>query len=127
MQNHIGDSLKIEVINAGVNAWSYAQMYIYLRDVGLRYNPDIVILADANLWTQFSEESSKEFIDKMMKRVWLKNLLRRSAIYHFVIEVKLKKYYEKHRTKFIPVDPNRDEVFKEQQTKKSNVILQEAN
>lgn len=115
LQNHIGDSLKVEVTNAGVNAWSYAQMYVYLRDVGLSYSPDIIILADANLWTQFSEESSKEFINKMRRRVWLKNLLRRSAIYHFVIEVRLKKFYEKYRTKFIPVDPKNDDFFKEQQ------------
>jgi len=119
LQEYIGNSLKIEVINAGVNAWSYEQIYVYLRDIGMRYSPDMVILADANLWTQFSEDSNKEFIDKMLIRIWLKNMLRRSAIYHFFLEVKLKKYYEKYRTKFIPVDPTRDELFKSQQKKDS--------
>ena len=61
----------------------------------------MVLLADTNLWSQFSEESSKEFREKMLWRVRLKNLLRRSAIYHFVIEVKLEKIYEKYKTKFI--------------------------
>jgi len=115
LQKYAGDSLKIEVINAGVNAWSYAQMYVYLRDTAIHYKPDMVLLADANLWSQFSEESSKEFRKKMMWRVRLKNLLRRSAIYPFVIEVKLKKFYEKYRTKFIPVAPEKDQFFTEQQ------------
>ena len=115
LQDHFGDKMKIEVINAGVNAWSYGQICVYLRDVGMRYNPDLVILADANLWTQFSEGQSKEFIKKMTRGVWLKNLLRRSAIYHYLIEVKLKKYYEKYRTKFIPVDPDKDQFFKDHQ------------
>jgi lysophospholipase L1-like esterase len=116
LQDQFGDKLKIEVINAGVNAWSYGQMYAYLRDVGMKYRPDMVILAEANPWTQFSEAKSKKFVDSMARRVWLKNLLRRSAIYHYLIEVKLQKYYSKYRTKFIPVDPDKDQFFKEQQT-----------
>lgn len=117
LQNWINLPLKIEVVNAGVNAWSYAQMYVYLRDTGIRYSPDLVILADANLWTQFSENRSKEFIETFMRQVWLKNLLRRSSIYHYLIEVKLKRYYNKYRTIFIPIDPEKDEYFKEQQEK----------
>lgn len=125
LQNQVGNKLKIEVINAGVNAWSYAQMYVYLKDIGLRYRPDMVILADANLWSQFSEESSKEFREKMVRRVRLKNLLRRSAIYHFVIEVKLKKFYGKYRTKFIPLDPKRDDHFKKEQQADPNRFFEE--
>ena len=111
LRDHFGNKLKIEVINAGVNAWSYGQIYIYLKDIGMRYNPDLVILSEANLWTQFSENQSKEFVRKMSRRVWLKNLLRRSAIYHYIVEIKLKKYYEKYRKKFIPVDPGKDQLF----------------
>ena len=114
-QEQAGDSLGIEVINAGVNAWSYAQMYVYLRDIGMKYNPDMVILARANRWTQFSEESSQEFVDTFMRRVELKNLLRRSAIYHYVIEIKLRKAYHKYRTLFIPIDYKQDGLFKDQQ------------
>ena len=121
IEKHFSDGLHIEVINAGVNAWSYAQMNVYLRDIGMKYNPDVVILADANLWTQFSEHGSREFIEKFMRRVWLKNLLRRSASYHFFIEVKLQKVYNKYRKKFIPVDPGNDKLFKDQQ--KSNPYL----
>src|SRR5205823_6347722 len=47
---------KIEVINAGVNAWSYSQMFVYLRDEGLAYQPDVVIIGGANLWTEFTEK-----------------------------------------------------------------------
>lgn len=123
LRNQFGN--KFEVINAGVNAWSFAQMYIYLRDIAMHYKPDMVLLADANLWSQFSEKSSKEFREKMMMRVRLKNLLRRSAIYHFVIEVKLKKFYEKYRTRFIPVDPKRDDHFKKEQKADPNSFIEE--
>ena len=34
-----------------------------------------------------------------------------------MVEYKLKAVYEKQRTKFIPVDPNQDALFKEQQQK----------
>lgn len=115
LQEEIGVSRKVEVINAGVNAWSYSQIFVYLRDIGITYDPDIVVLADANLWTQFSEKNSREFIDEMMKKVWLKNLVRKSAIYHFFIEVKLQKFYYKFRKKFIAIDPGEDNLFEEQQ------------
>ena len=29
-------------------------MYVYFRDYAVKYDPDIVVLAEANLWTQFS-------------------------------------------------------------------------
>src|SRR5439155_10933389 len=90
-------------------------MMVYFRDTALRYQPDIVILAEANLWTQFSEKNSPEFVRQFMSRVRLKNFLRRFALYHYVVEVKLKAFYERHRTKFIPVDPRQDTLFKEQQ------------
>lgn len=106
---------RLEVINAGVNAWSFSQMATYFRETGLRYQPDVVVLGEANLWTQFTEKSDPEFVKKFLWRVRLKNLLRRSAIYHYVIEVKLKDFYERNRTKFIPVDPKQDALFKEQQ------------
>ena len=115
LQDKAGNRLKIEVINAGVNAWSYPQLQVYFRDIGLRYHPDAVVIAEANLWTQFSEKNSSEFIRKFMWRVRLKNFLRRFATYHYLVEVKLKEVYERQRTKFIPVDPRTDPLFKEQQ------------
>jgi len=117
---------KVEVINAGVNAWSYSQMLVYFRDPGLRYQPDVVILSDANLWTQFTEKSSPEFVRRFMLRVRLKNFLRRFAIYHYVVEVKLKEFYEAHRTKFIPVDPKQDPLFKDQQQKDPDAVFRGA-
>jgi lysophospholipase L1-like esterase len=117
LQEKFGAGKRVEVINAGVNGWALDQMYVYFRDVGLGYHPDMVIVGEANGWTQFSEKSSPEFIKKFAWRVRLKNVLRRSAIYHYAVELKLKNFYERHRAKFIPVDPSQDPYFKEQQRK----------
>jgi lysophospholipase L1-like esterase len=116
----------VEVINAGVNAWSYPQMQVYFRDEGVRFRPDFVIVAEANLWTQFSEQNSPEFVDQFLGRVRLKNLLRRFALYHFFIEVQLQDFYQRHRTKFIPVDPKQDQFFKEQQQDDPDKVFREA-
>lgn len=117
---------QVEVINAGVNAWSYSQMAVYLREFGLRYQPDLVVLGEANLWTQFSENSNPEFVRKFLGRVRLKNLLRRFAIYHFVVEVQLQEFYQRNRTKFIPVDPKQDALFQEQQQSDPDAVFRKA-
>lgn len=117
LQERAGQKRRIEVINAGVNAWSYAQMNNFLRTTGISFEPDFVILAGANSWTQFSEKSSPEFVRQFMRKVVLKNILRRFAIYHYVVEVKLRDYYERYRTKFVAVDPAQDALFKDQQQK----------
>ncbi|MEK7675494.1 MAG: SGNH/GDSL hydrolase family protein [Verrucomicrobiota bacterium] len=126
LQKKAGNRKKIEVLNAGVNAWSYPQMLAYFRDYALQYDPDVVVLADANLWTQFSERNSAKFVAKFMWRVRLKNLLRRFATYHYIVEVKLKEFYERYRTKFIPVDPQNDALFKEQQQKDPEAFFRTA-
>ena len=126
LQKQAAPGQTIEFINAGVNGWSYPQMLVYFRDTALEYQPDIVILAEANLWTQFSEKNSAEFVKKFMARVRLKNFLRRFATYHFVVEVKLKDFYERHRTKFIPVDPQQDALFKEQQQADPDALFRRA-
>ena len=126
LQERVGSGKRVEVINAGVNAWSYPQMQVYFRDRGLRFQPDFVVLAEANLWTQFSEQNSPEFVDQFLGRVRLKNLLRRFALYHFFIEVQLQDFYQRHRTKFIPVDPTQDRLFKEQQQDDPDKVFREA-
>jgi len=126
LQGYVSRGKKVEVINAGVNAWSYPQMLVYFRDFGLRYQPDYVMLADANLWTQFSEKNSPEFVEKFMWRERLKNFLRRFAIYHFVVEVELRRYYERERAKFIPVEPRRDTLFKLQQQSDPDAVFGDA-
>jgi len=98
----------------------------YLKEIGITYNPDLVIVADANLWTQFSENRSEEFVNKMMRRIWLKNLLRRSAIYHFFVEVKLQRFYYKFRKRFIAIDPENDSLYKEQQNKDPYAFFEES-
>ena len=122
---HLGGARRVEVINAGVNAWSYAQMHTYFREHAIKFQPDIVLLADANLWTQFSERNSPEFVRSFMRRVQLKNLLRRFATYHYVIEYRLKDVYERTRVRFIPMDPNQDAFFKEQQQKDPDAFFRE--
>jgi lysophospholipase L1-like esterase len=126
LQAHVGDRARIEVINAGVNAWSYPQMLVYFRERGLAFSPDLVVLADANLWTQFSEQSSPEFVRSFLRRVWLKNFLRRFATYHYFIEIQLRDYYERHRSKFIPVDPRQDSLFPEQQQADPDAVFRDA-
>jgi lysophospholipase L1-like esterase len=125
-QARLGNTKKVEVINAGVNAWSYPQMLVCYRDFAAAWKPDLVILAEANLWTQFSEQNDAAFVKQFMSRVRLKNLLRRFALYHYVVEVKLKDFYERHRTKFIPVDPKQDELFKEQQQSDPDAVFRTA-
>jgi lysophospholipase L1-like esterase len=126
LQEKIGDGVKVEVINAGVNAWSYPQMAIFLREYGLRFQPDYAIVAGANLWTQFSENSDPAFVKKFMSRVRLKNFLRHFALYHYVVEVQLEQFYQKHRAKFVPVDPKQDQLFKEQQKKDPDAYFRDA-
>ena len=126
LQQQIGPGRTVEVINAGVNAWSYPQMFVYFRDFGLRYHPDFVVVGDANLWTQFSEKNSPEFVRQFMQRVRLKNFLRHFAIYHFVVEVQLENFYQRERTKFIPVDPKQDALFKAQQQSDPDAVFREA-
>lgn len=126
LRTHFPAGKKVEVINAGVNAWSYSQMMVYLREFGVKFQPEFVVLAEANLWTQFSEKNSPEFVRSFMWRVRLKNFLRHFAIYHYVVEVQLQQFYERNRTKFIPVDPKQDQLFKEQQQSDPNAFFREA-
>ena len=69
---------------------------------------------------------SAEFVKKFMTRVWLKNVLRRFATYHFFIEVQLQDFYQRHRAKFIPIDPQQDALFKEQQQSDPNALFRDA-
>src|SRR2546423_4483343 len=126
LQERLGNRKKVEVINAGVNAWSYPQLNAYFRHTGLGYNPDFVIVADANLFTQFSEKSGSEFAKKFMGRVRLKNFLRRFALYHYFIEIKLKEVYNRQRNKFMPVEPAQDTLFKEQQQKDPGLLFRQS-
>jgi lysophospholipase L1-like esterase len=118
--------VRVEVINGGVNAWSFQQMLVFYREFAAAWQPDYVLVGEANLWTQFSEQNSAEFAEKFMTRVRLKNFLRRFALYHYVVEVKLNDFYARHRTKFIPVDPRHDTLFKEQQRSDPNAAFREA-
>jgi len=84
-----------------------------------------VMLADANLWTQFSERTSPEFVRKFMWRVRIKNFLRRFATYHYIIEYQLQAFYERTRQKFVPIDPKQDQLFKEEQQKDPDAFFRD--
>jgi hypothetical protein len=60
-----------------------------------------------------------------MRRVQLKNLLRRFATYHYIVEYRLKDVYERTRTRFIPMDPTQDTFFKEQQQHDPDAFFRE--
>jgi lysophospholipase L1-like esterase len=100
---------RLDVINAGVNAWSYPQMLIYLKRDGLAYSPDVVIVDGANLWTTFGADQSDAFRRSFRRKLIAKNLLRRSATYHYVVEVRLKKYYERYRRELVKTGDRPDE------------------
>jgi len=121
-----GHGRQIEVINAGVNAWSYQQMRTFLEEVAIHWRPDVVVIGDGNLWTQFSSENDPAFVRKMMRSVRIKNLLRRSATWHYLGEVKLQSVYSRYREKFIPIDPKQDELFKEAQRSNPNAMFENA-
>src|SRR4051812_44381896 len=40
LQSYAGGKTNVEVINAGVNAWSFPQMTAYFREHALKYKPD---------------------------------------------------------------------------------------
>ncbi|MCX6875045.1 MAG: hypothetical protein NTW21_14730 [Verrucomicrobia bacterium] len=126
LQEKFGNGKKIEVINCGVNAWSFQQMSVFFREYALRWQPDMVILGEANLWTQFSDKADPVFVKRMMSRVRLKNFMRHFALYHYVLEVQLAGFYHSHRSKFIPVDPKQDALFKEQQQTDPNAVFRNA-
>ena len=129
LEKHLRERLpskRFEVINAGVNAWSYPQMAVFFREIGLKWQPDMVVLAGANLWTQFSEKNDPAFVQQFLRRVRLKNLLRRFALYHYVVEVQLQNYYQRYKSRFVPVDPKQDQLFKEQQKKDPDAFFRNA-
>ena len=72
------------------------------------------------------QKSSPDFKKGFMWRVRLKNVLRRSGIYHYAIELKLKNFYERHRATFIPIEPNQDPYFKGQQQKDPQEVFRAA-
>ncbi|MEJ2722275.1 MAG: GDSL-type esterase/lipase family protein [bacterium] len=90
-----GDMPRVEVINAGVNGWSWSQVFAFLRDTGLSYDPDVIVVADAYSYTSFTEDRDNAFVADMRRRVWFKNLLRRSAVYHYFVEYKFRELYHR--------------------------------
>ena len=126
LQEKFSSRKKIEVINCGVNAWSFGQMAAYFKNYALSWQPDMVVLGAANGWTQFTDNNDPQFVKQFMSRVRLKNLLRRFALYHYVVEVQLQNYYQRYKSKFVPVDPRQDQLFKEHQKSDPYAVFREA-
>lgn len=68
LKERLSTRARIEVISAGVNAWSCGQTLRYFRERALAYSPDFVLIGDGNLWTQFSDQTSPEFPRKFQSR-----------------------------------------------------------
>ncbi|MBN2483478.1 MAG: SGNH/GDSL hydrolase family protein [Candidatus Omnitrophica bacterium] len=95
----------IEVLNAGVNGYSYPQMYVVLRDMVDKFDIDAVIVGSSNWWSYFIPDAMLEYKRAWQKKIFLKNIVRRFAIYHTLVELKLRQYYVRWRKRFIPVSP----------------------
>jgi len=114
LQKQIGQRKTVEVINAGVNAGLSPNAGLFPRYCA-SISPGHRHSGRSQSLDPVSEKNSPEFVKTFMRRVRLKNFLRHFAIYHYIVEVKLKDFYERHRTRFIPVDPQQDPAFKSQQ------------
>lgn len=99
---------KVEVINAGCNGWGYPQLKSFFKHYGRAFEADYLLIAGANYWTDFTEEASPEFKRSMKRRVLLKNVVRRSAIYHFIFERQMSVLYFRLRARFVPLDPTKE-------------------
>jgi lysophospholipase L1-like esterase len=96
--------IKTEVLNNGVNGYSYPQIYESIKKNLDKLDIDIVIVGMANLWTCFQKDNSQIFKNRWKRSIILKNFLRSSALYHVIVELKLANLYQRLRLKFIPFE-----------------------
>ena len=70
---------RVEVINGGVNGYNTEQEVEFVRRIGLRYQPDLVVVG-FNPNDIITAEESRTFLDTP----FLKELMLRSALYQFL-------------------------------------------
>jgi lysophospholipase L1-like esterase len=97
LQNQLNASCSgenFQVISAGVNAYSNSMVAQRAKSVlASPYNPDAIILG-YSFNTEFEQFTKLEGANRqaLLRRIWLKSWVRRSAIYTFVIEDLLRRF-----------------------------------
>ena len=93
------DSTHFEVVNAGVNAYALDQVATLLPRIASRYNPDGFLVAYTfnDEWNRFGSQTAEER-HRMLLGVRAKDLLRRSALYNWLIEIEGRRVYDRLRT-----------------------------
>lgn len=119
--------LCVQILNNGVNAYSYPQIYESIRKNIERYNIDMVVVGMANLWTEFEGNKSEAFLKAWRRRLELKNLLRKCALFNAVVEVRLRELYIRYRQKFIPIEQDvrqreGEEAYKERKEQGESLV-----
>ena len=84
-----GYSTHYEIVNAGVNAYNLDQAYNYMRRIEERYQPQGFLVAYTvnDRWNRFGS-LDEEPRAQVLNAVSMKNVLRESALYNWLIEIK---------------------------------------
>jgi lysophospholipase L1-like esterase len=96
---------QFSVLNAGVNAYPMSfmrQKFLYLWARGV--HPDIAIIGYSmnEGWLGNLAEADESTKRQFARRVWLKNLLRKSALYNIIVENWARAYYDSLKSKLVP-------------------------
>ncbi len=91
-----GSTIKFEVINAGVGAWSTSQELLWLEQEGLKYHPDLVILGfyqndfwgnvESRLFTLKNNKLLKMVIKKPSSESKLRTIVRLIPYYPYLTQ-----------------------------------------
>lgn len=102
MLNHAaaasGSHTRYEVINAGVNAYNTYQAFRLMQRIDSTYHPDGFIFAFAfnDVWNRFGRLPERQR-KTVLAGVRIKNVLRKSALYNWLIEAEGRAIYDRLR------------------------------
>ncbi|MEO9225326.1 MAG: SGNH/GDSL hydrolase family protein [Gemmatimonadaceae bacterium] len=93
-----GSRTHYEIINAGVNAYNTYQAYQLMQRIDTAYHPDGYIFAFAfnDVWNRFGRLPPRQR-DAVLTGVRVKNVLRKSALYNWLIEARGRALYDRIR------------------------------
>jgi lysophospholipase L1-like esterase len=93
-----GLKTRYEIVNAGVNAYNMRQAYYSERRIVQRYQPDGFLVAYTfnELWNYFGALTSKQ-LQGVLTGTRAKSLLRRSALWTWLVEVQARWLYTRMR------------------------------
>ena len=93
-----GSPTRYEIVNAGVNAYNTYQEYRLMQRIQARYQPDGYIFAFAfnDAWNRFGRLTDRQR-KTVLAGVRIKNVLRRSALYNWLIEARGRALYDRMR------------------------------